>query len=278
VNDGALLIHVHIPRTAGTSIANWLSLATQAGKTSGHASVYTGEIFGVRTGLLDTGLGDPRIQTISTHDARTFPDRFIDRRAYYFTILREPLSQFASYMRYISENRESFRVPRRLRDRREVVEWYLDARFGELVPENPQTNHLALHTWCAMSDNRFDPERYALWSNHDTLLYWSARLEVAKSVLRTFLMVGIFEHLNESLGLLRERAARVGIDPLPQSHLPRLNETKAGGEDESWMDPGDPLYERIVASLETDIALYEYACALFGRPHRSVAADRSRTT
>ena len=271
MTDRPLLVHVHIPRTAGTAISHWLSLATKAGATSGHAAVYTGAISQVEAGLIDNHLYDPRVQTISSHDVRTFSESLFDRPAQYFTILREPLGQFASYMRYIFENRDCFRVPRRLRDERDIVEWFLDARFGELGRENPQTNHLALHTWCAMFDGRFEPADYPLWSNHDTHLYWTARLEIAKSVLRSFVCVGIFERLTESLRTLRERSAPLGIGLLSESKLPLLNETRHRVADEPWMDPEGPLYQQIADSLAVDVALYHYACDLFAAQSGDVA-------
>ncbi len=125
-----------------------------------------------------------------------------------------------------------------------------------------QTNHLALYPWCEMTEMRSDPATYARWSALEHHAYWNARFDVATSVLGTFLCVGVFDRLNESIELLARRSAQVGIALASPANLPAVNGTARHDGDDGWLDRGTPLGERIVAALADDFKLYAYATAL----------------
>jgi len=220
------------------------------------------------------GLGDPRVTTASAHCIRTYPAQLCGRPAQYFTILREPLDHFRSYVRYMMTHRETYRVPRRLKTQRDVAQWFLDARFGEIGSENMQTNHLALGPWCHAHGR--DLASYPLWSAEDHHAYWDARLDVAKSTLRSFLSVGVVEKLPESLELLRARAASVGIALLSSAAVPWVNASEPGDGDDGWLDPGTPIGEAIEKALVDDLKLYAYAARLFDRDYRALVATGAR--
>jgi hypothetical protein len=273
VVEDVLLIQVHIPRSGGTSIASWLRLAATSGLTAGHADLYPAYNFTSESQLRFAGLGDPRVVTASTHNIRNYPETLCGRPARYFTILREPLDQFASLVRYIASNRERFQVPGRLTTLRDIAAWYIDARLGEVASENIQTNHLALFPWCEMTKGRCDPESYARWTSADLDAYWSARLEVAKLVLSTFAVVGIFDRLRESVDLIHRRGAGFGITLASPDELPFVNETPRSEGDVAWLDHATPLGRAIRESLSDDMRLYEHAVGLF----RSAMGETSQT-
>jgi hypothetical protein len=266
-----LLVQVHIPRSAGTSIRNWLRLAATSGLTSGHADLYPSYEFTGEDDLRAAGLADPRITTASTHNIRTFPDTLCGRPTRYFTIIREPFDHFASLVRYMLEHRERFKVPRRLTTQRDVAEWFLDARFGEVGSENTQTNHLALYPWCETTSGRCDAASYARWSAEDHHAYWDARLDLAKDALASFACVGVFDRLPETLRLLRARSAQLGIQLLPAEDVPSINESVRTPGDTRWLDRGTPLGELVAQSLADDMQLYEHAQAMLDRSLRRAA-------
>jgi hypothetical protein len=271
--DAVLLVQVHIPRSAGTSVRNWLRFAAEAGHTNGHVDLYPPHTVSGEEQFRLGGLANPRVTTMSSHNVRSFPSILCGRPTQYFTIIREPLEQFASLVRYMLENREKFQVPRRLKTQRDVAEWFIDARFGELGAENMQTNHLALYPWCETTGGRCDPEAYGLWPAEDYRAYWDERLTVAKRVLSTFLCVGVFDRTAESMHLLVERSRAYGIQLLPAAELPVLNTTERSTDDESWLDPSTPLGELIARSLSDDFKLYEHASAMLAE---ALAAQRAR--
>ena len=273
MSESAVLVQVHIPRAAGTSVSAWLRSAAESGSTSGHAELYPTYALLSEAQLNDAWVPDERVTTISTHNIRLFPPKLCDRPAWYFTILREPLDHFGSLVRYIIQHREAFRVPHGLREPRDVAEWFLDSRFGEIGSENIQTNHLALYTWCRETGATCRPDEYALWSGREHHEYWDGRLDVAKGVLRSFFCVGIFEQLHGSLELLRRRADGIGIRLLPPADVPAINGTRREAGDRRWMDPDTTLGAMIADATAVDRELYTYALALYDAQRRTTFGE-----
>jgi hypothetical protein len=141
---------------------------------------------------------------------------------------------------------------------RDILAWLLDRRLNEPFRENTQTNHLALATWCDATGGRCAVTDYGTWSNADQHAYQSERLDIAKSVLRSFLCVGVVDRLHDSLELLRQRSAAVGIDLLPASDVGHVNTTEQSG-DLSWIGPNSTLGSRLRESIAIDLELYAFA-------------------
>jgi hypothetical protein len=256
-----LIIFAHVPRTAGTSIAQWLRDAAVSGHTTGHANLYGLHGFQSEHDLRAAGLGDPRVETAASHDIRTFPRRLADREAHYFTILREPLERFGSRVRYMLLHRKLFGVPSSLRRVEDVARLVLDARYGELGVENEQTNHFALYTWCQRNLD-CDPARYALWSSDQHHAYWRERLGIATEALCSFLCVGVMRDVTGSLRTLCRRAEKLGIClPRPEA-VTFVNYTERHEGDEDYLYRG-PLAEEIRASMRDDFQLYAVAESIF---------------
>ena len=124
--------------------------------------------------------------------------------------------------------------------------------------ENTETNHLALATWCEATSGRCEANAYGTWSDADQRAYRSERLEIAKSVLRSFFCVGVVERLHDSLELLRQRSAAVGIGLMPAGNIGHVNTTRPL-EDLSWIGPGTTLGCRLRESIAVDRELYAFA-------------------
>ena len=253
-----VLVQVHIPKCAGTSVAEWLRLATFAGALTGFGAFYPDFIFSDE-GLWQVGLHDPRLTALSAHNIRRFPPKIHDRRLHYFTILRRPLPHFLSIVRYMLQERTAYAVPAAVGDALyDMARWLLERPAGSGFRENSQTNHLALYPWCDATAGRCDPSRYETWSKADRSAYERERLDVAKAVLRSFLVVGTVERLHDTLEVLRVRSAQHGLQLLEVEALPWTNVTKIPIGDVSWLEH-DPLGKRVVESLAVDTELYAYA-------------------
>jgi hypothetical protein len=235
-------------------------------------SVRAGGIIGFRAlyppNLLDeealwlAGLSDPRMTALSAHNVRLYPASIRGRRMHYFTLLRNWRAQSVSALRYVIQERASFNVPARVgTTMRDLLAWlYEDSQH--LNFENAQTNHFALYLWCQTAPPRCDPLTYANWRADDLAAYQRERLDIAKDVLRSFMVVGLVERFNESMNLVRRRSSEFGAHLLPVERIEHLNVTDASiDRDESWLD-SRLIGDRVLDSYGDDEALYGYATGL----------------
>jgi len=253
-----VLVQVHIPKCAGTSVAAWLSKAYTWGELTGFFSHFAaGGIIDERA--WSSGLRSPHLAAVSAHNIRRFPGIIGGRRIHYFTILRDPLTHFLSLVRYMNQERAAFGVPATVGESiRDIAAWVLDRPRGLPVIENMQTNHLALFAWCDATGGGRDPSRFAFWPRADQLAYERERLDVATDLLTSFLAVGTVERLADTLALVRERSADYGFRLLPVERVPRINVTRTPAGDLSWIDT-DPIGQRIRESIAVDEKLYAVA-------------------
>jgi hypothetical protein len=257
---GDVLVQVHIPKCAGTSVSAWLRSASASGALTGFGAFYP-EFDLTDDTLWQSGLQDPRLTAISAHSIRRFPPTVKGRPMHYFTIVRRPLPHALSILRYVLQERRAYGVPPTVGDTtRDIAAWLLSRPPGSFFRENLQTNHLALYPWCDATRGRCDPDRFGSWSIADQVAYERERLDIAKEALQSFLAVGTVERLTETLELLRRRSAAVGLNLLPADCVPRDNVTRLPLDDISWLDQ-EPLGSRLLESTEVDAQLYAFADA-----------------
>jgi hypothetical protein len=231
--------------------------AAIAGAITGYRSLYPDYVFEPLE--VWPSADDPRLAAVSTHNIRRFAPTIAGRPLHYFTLLREPRAQALSVLRYVQQERKAFGVPADVgAGSKDIARWLLDGVNGEPF-ENAQTNHIALYTWCDATRGRCVPELYAGWSAADKAAYRRERLDLAKSLLRSFLAVGIVERLPESLAVVRRSSMEVGINLLPAERITVANVTQIPpGDDVTWIDE-DPLGQRLLESLEVDRELHAFA-------------------
>jgi hypothetical protein len=269
---GDVLVQVHIPKCAGTSISAWLRNASASGYLAGFGAFYPDFVFSDE-GLWKSGLHDPRLTAISAHSVRRFPPQIHGRPMHYFTILRRPLPHALSIIRYMIQERRAYGIPLSVGDSsREIAAWLLSRTPGAFGRENLQTNHLALYPWADATKGRCDPDESEHWSAADRAAYERERLDIAKDVLRSFLAVGTVERLTESLELLRARSAQHGIHLAPADRVPRDNVTQIPIDDIAWIE-SEPLGRRLLDSMAVDAELYAFAEELLAA---TLAGQRDR--
>jgi hypothetical protein len=258
---GDVLVQVHIPKCAGTSISAWLRNASACGALAGFGAFYPDFVF-TDDSLWQSGLNDPRLSAISAHNVRRFPAQIHGRSMRYFTLVRRPLPHALSILRYMLQERRAYGIPPSVGDTsRAIAAWLLSLPPGAFARENLQTNHLALYPWADATKGRCDPEFFGSWSAADQAAYERQRLDIAKDVLRSFLVVGTVERLTDSLELLRRRSAAYGLNLLPVDAVPRENVTRIPVDDISWIDH-EPLGHRLIDSMAVDAELYAFADGL----------------
>ncbi len=251
-----VLVQVHIPKCAGTAVAFWMWNATAAGGF-GFGRLYAPGIFDEDT-LWEAGLNDPQFRALSSHGIRRFPLEIRGRSMRYFTILRHPMAHFLSAVRYMLSEPAAFGVPADVgHTTREMSEWLLSRPIGGPFRENSQTNYIAMYEWCAGTAGRCDPERYGSWDPADQAAYERDRLELAKRLLRTFLVVGTVERLPATLGLVRRLSAPFGLNLAPAEEVGHNNTTTVPLDDISWIEK-EAVGRQMLDSIAVDWELYRF--------------------
>jgi hypothetical protein len=277
MNDAGddFLVQVHIPKCAGTAVAFWMMKAAVEGVLAGFGSLYRGQQ-GEALGAFDDEtlwaecLNDPRMRAASSHDIRRYPAAIRGRRMHYFTILRHPLANFLSAVRYMQQDRLTFGVPDSVgNSSREMTNWILSRPLGQPFRENNQTNHLALYPWCDTTGGRLRAEEYGSWDPADQAAYQRDRVALAKRILESFLVVGTLERLPLSLGLVRKRSSALGIQLPPVEELGHNNTTTVPLDDVSWIQT-EELGRRLLDAVTADWEVYEHGTKLLDA---ALAAD-----
>jgi hypothetical protein len=258
-----VLVHVHVPKCAGTAVRAWLFRAV----FTGFGVWYPDYVFDDER-LESVGLRDVRVRAFSSHSIRRFPTAACGRRMNYFTLLRRPVPYVLSRLRYhyqlqvLANRRPPFGNGEF--SSREAVSWLMDDARAGLLHDVMQTNFFALYPWCDSEgkSRRCDPNAFTSWPAGDRAAYQRQSLDIARDVLRRFLMVGIVERVVDSLDVLAERAADRGFRLLPSQELTLENVTSVRLDNTDWITEEDPVGRRFLESLAEDEALYRFAESL----------------
>ncbi|MGA2393282.1 MAG: hypothetical protein ABSH03_08035 [Candidatus Lustribacter sp.] len=266
-----ILVQIHIPKCAGTSVGVWLRNAALDGVISGFRALYPDHVYAENE--QPVGFHDPRLTAVTTHNIRRFAPISGGRRVHYFTLLRDPVTQFLSAARYMLQEREAFGVPSSVGwTPRDIAAWVLDQPLDAPFRDNNQTNHLAMYVWCDATAGRCQPEARETWAASDRAAYERERLAIAKDVLRSFLVVGTVERITESLELVRRRSTAFGLQLPPVEKLGRHNVTAVPVGDRSWIE-NDPIGVRLRESVAVDHELYLFAQQLLDEARRGSATE-----
>ena len=129
-----LLVQVHVPKCAGTSIWYWLA-RTLPGE---HGFLYPNvpiSFYYDTPALIELGFGNTALRCVSSHYIRTFPAQLAGRDMRYFTLLREPIPHYLSFCNYIRKIYREITDPEMLAavppdadqlSAREFTAWMLD--------------------------------------------------------------------------------------------------------------------------------------------------------
>jgi hypothetical protein len=255
-----LILHCHIPKTAGTTI----SAGFRRSFEYLHIHHYHPDPYYILTKETLETLVEiyPSLRSLSSHHLRSFPLRVGVRPTFLVTFLRKPEDAFISELRYVqrrflslSEQTRSLwpKYTPRL-TLRELAQQYLDqeAATQDLCP---QTRFLC---------NPDAAESFGLSDGNKKGLN---NYEMAHQILTGFHFVGIVEEMKKSLevlaGRLRQWGTRVYFD-----HRLKLNTGQASTPE--WLTPDDEVGRRVLAASENDMLLHRYFSAKLLESHRDL--------
>jgi hypothetical protein len=266
-----LLVHIHEPKTGGTSLRHTLARFN----ARRHLDLYLDNTDFVYSPVeLARLLADrPDIISISSHFIRTFPPVIGNRRCHYVTILRKPQSQFMSYIRYIKKTYANLHDATLLQyippnvpqaKARDFAAWLIAQADHVPFAENYTVNYLSWFPWVLANRHESDLARchMSTCSPQERVRYRASRLELAKTLLKNFLFVGILEHIEPALPTLFRKCKEIGLH-IPRTSLPHENATNDIEEDVSWLTISDEVGSKVLASQVEDHALYQWATEQF---------------
>jgi hypothetical protein len=244
-----LILHSHIPKTAGTTV----SVGFRRSFEFFHIHHYHPDPFFILTkdkleSLLEVY---PDLRSISSHHIRSFPLSIGGRPTFLVTFLRRPEDAFISQLKYVQHNYWSFPEGWRtlwpkeapLLTLREFARQYLDR---ESVTQDlcPQTRFIC------------NPDAGALFGLTDGNQNGLNSYEMAHQILTGFHFVGIVEEMKKSLQVLTDRLRQWRTNVYFDHNL-KVNTSPEPSRPE-WLTPEDEVGGRVLAASENDVRLYDF--------------------
>jgi len=265
-NSGAklrpLLVHVHLPKCAGTSFLKVLR-ASFGKRHIDHYPEGSSHLF-TREEWWRFVIENPKAVSFSSHSLRVFPPILADRQPLYVAFLRNPLQRYVSHLTYSKKCFYTF--PETLRAHlppdcpdmslREIAAWLLENQLSSVYRNMLAANFLAEQTWL----DRVGAMMHAgaQWLDEGPILsagFDQAKLALATATLEEFFFVGIVEEMDASLDLLKRKLEPYGMK-LKIAGTPVENVSSELIDDLTWLTPTDSVGAVILSQLETDIRLY----------------------
>ena len=242
-----LILHCHIPKTAGTTVSAGLRKSFDLF----HFRHWHPDPFYILTAeVLENLLGMiPTLKSITSHHLRSFPLSINDRPTFLITFLRKPEDTFISQLRHVQHRFSS--LPEEVRvfwppdtprlTLRELAWQYLE-RVTASQDFCPQTRFLC---------NADAARQFGLSDGND---YGLDSHEMARLILKGFHFVGIVEEMKKSLEVLADRLLQYGVHVYFDLNL-KLN---AGAESSrpAWLTPEDQVGRRVLETSRTDQLLH----------------------
>jgi hypothetical protein len=260
-----LILHSHIPKTAGTTVSEGFRRTFEFF----HIHHYHPDPFYILTKETLERLLQifPDVRSISSHHLRSFPLSIGARPTFFVTFLRRPEDAFISQLRYVQRHFSS--MPDLTRclwpeetpylTLRELAKRYLDdeAATQDLCP---QTRFIC------------NPDAGASFGLSDGNRKGLNSYEMAHRILTGFHFVGIVEEMKKSLEVLTDRLLQWGTR-VYFNHDLRLN-TSHGPRRPEWLTPEDEVGQRVLAASENDRLLHDYFLSELLDSHRDLRKRR----
>jgi hypothetical protein len=245
--DSPLILHCHIPKTAGTTVSAGLRKSFDLFHFHHwHPDpfyILTPEVLGNVLRMI------PTLKSITSHHLRSFPLSINGRPTFRITFVRKPEDTFISQLRHVQRRFSS--LPGEVRvflppntpqlTLRELAWQYLE-RVTASQDFCPQTRFLC---------NTDAAAQFGLSDGND---YGADSYEMAHSILNEFHFVGIVEEMKKSLEVLADRLLQFGVRDYFDLNL-RLN-VGAASSRPAWLTPEDQVGRRVLDTSRTDQLLH----------------------
>jgi hypothetical protein len=263
--ESPLILHCHIPKTAGTTVSAGLRKSFDLF----HFNHCHSDPFYILTqeALVDALEFNPGLRSISSHHLRSFPLSLTDRPTFLMTFLRKPEDTLVSQLKYAQREFSKFSAEAKRflpKDTphlplRELARQFLDVAtaYQDL---SPQTRFLCNSNSMAslgLSDgNQFGLDSY----------------EIARAILNGFHFVGIVEEMKKSLEVLTDQLLQWGIRVYFDLGL-RLNSSSDYSRP-AWLTPGDEVGRRVLETSKSDRLLHDRFRKRLLESHRELRKRR----
>jgi hypothetical protein len=246
--DSPLILHCHIPKTAGTTVSAGLRKSFDLF----HFHHWHPDPFYILTPeVLVNLLGMiPTLKSITSHHLRRFPLSINGRQTFLITFLRKPEDTFISLLKHVQRHFSS--LPKEVR-----VSWPLDTPRLTLRELASQYLEQAAASQDLCPQTRFlcNAEAAAEFGLCDGNDYGVDSYEMARLILNEFHFVGIVEEMKKSLEVLADRLWQYGVRVYFDLNL-KLN-TGGGQPRPTWLTPDDEVGRRVLETSKTDNLLHD---------------------
>jgi hypothetical protein len=257
-SDAPLILHCHIPKTAGITVSASLKRSFELC----HFHHYHPDpLYILAPEILEDLLAiNPALLSVSSHHLRSFPLSVGGRPTFLMTFLRRPEDVFISQLRFVQRefsflSTEIKRVwPQNtpFLPPRELARQYLD-RVAVDQDHCPQTRFFC------------NPKAAAAFGLADDNQYGAGCHQMASSILNAFHFVGIVEEMKKSLEVLTDRLLAYGIRAHFDLRL-QLNSSRTKARP-AWLTFDDEVGRRVLETTATDRLLHESHCANLLKAH-----------
>jgi hypothetical protein len=248
-NAPPLILHCHIPKTAGTTVSEGLRKSFNLY----HFHHFHPDPFYILTRdvLEDLLQINPSLRSITSHNLRSFPLSIANRGTFFVTFLRRPEDAFISTLRFAQ--REFFTFPPEVRRL-----WPKDT--PQLPLRELARQYLDLTATCLdlCTQTRFfcSPSATAEFGLCDGHSYGLNSYEIAFSILQQFHFVGVVEEMKKSLQVLTDLLWQRGIRVYFDLNL-KMNASPEHSRP-TWLNSDDEIGKRVFETGTTDRLLYDY--------------------
>jgi hypothetical protein len=244
-----LILHCHIPKTAGTTV----SAGFRTSFASLHIHHYHPDPFYILTKeRLETLLEIyPGIRSISSHHLRSFPLSIGARPTFLATFLRKPEDAVISHLKYIQRNFWALSEPTRRLWPANAPNLSLREFAREYLDQEGATEDL-----CEQTRFICNPDAGAFFGLSDGNPKGLNSYEMAHQILAAFHFVGIVEEMKKSLEVLADRLLHWGLQ-VYFDHRLKLN-TSLETSRPAWLTPDDEVGGRVLAANKNDELLYDF--------------------
>jgi hypothetical protein len=247
--ESPLILHCHIPKTAGTTVSAGLRKSFDLL----HFNHYHSDPFYVlkREVLEDALEFNPGLRSISSHHLRSFPLCLSGRPTFLMTFLRKPEDAFLSQLKYAQREFSTFSSDvKRFWPKdtpalplRELARQFLDvtATYQDFCP---QTRFLC-NSDSMSSLGLFDGHQFGIDS-----------YEIAAAILNGFHFVGVVEEMKKSLEVLTDELLQWGVRVYFDLSV-RLNSSPDNARP-AWLTSEDEVGRRVLETSNSDRLLHDH--------------------
>ena len=242
-----LILHCHIPKTAGTTISAGFRKTFEFFHLH---HCHPDPFYVLRRETLEDLLEIfPDLRSISSHHLRSFPLSIGARPTFLMTFLRRPEHAFISQLKYVQRKFWSLPEPMRGLWPKETPHLSLRELARRYLDEEATTQDLCPQTRFICNPDAGQPFGLSDGNRKGLNSY-----EMAHQILTGFHFVGVVEEMKKSLEVLTDRLRQWGTRVYFEHNLKANTSPEVSSPE--WLTPKDEVGRRVLAASENDRRLH----------------------